>query len=235
MPTRQSVESLRTANKGVVRLIQRDLAALWGSLDLTKPDVSRDMLLAVTPGLVAKYGRIAGTVAADWYDTERAQAKVRRKYRAVPASPVPDVAVISTVRRTAGALFTDEPALMFNAISQVFGSYAIQPSRSTISFNAGKDHARWARIPTGTKTCAFCLVLASRGFSYGSEESAGLDPNTYHSECDCIPTPDWSDEPHLDGYEPDDFYQTYQAARQESGSGDMKAILSTLRKQEGTP
>lgn len=40
--------------------------------------------------------------------------------------------------------------------------------------NAARDPLRpkWARVPSGTETCQFCLMLASRGFAYTSEKSA---------------------------------------------------------------
>lgn len=51
------------------------------------------------------------------------------------------------------------------------------------------DHnLRWARVPTGEYTCAFCLVLASRGAVYHSESSAQLN-GFDHDGCDCLIVP----------------------------------------------
>lgn len=41
---------------------------------------------------------------------------------------------------------------------------------------------RWARVPSGSDTCPFCLMLASRGFVYTSAKAAG---GHYHPHCDC--------------------------------------------------
>ena len=49
---------------------------------------------------------------------------------------------------------------------------------------------RWARVPRGARTCAFCTMLASRGFTYLSEDSAGLEMQ-YHRDCDCQIVPSW--------------------------------------------
>lgn len=46
----------------------------------------------------------------------------------------------------------------------------------------------YARVVTGTYTCAFCLMLASRGGTYKTAELAG-EGNKYHPNCDCIVVP----------------------------------------------
>lgn len=55
----------------------------------------------------------------------------------------------------------------------------------------------WARVPQG-KSCAFCTMLASRGFTYTSEESAGGDGNKYHDDCHCRIIPAGVDRRSLD-------------------------------------
>ena len=66
----------------------------------------------------------------------------------------------------------------------------------------------FARVPMGPTTCDFCLMLASRGFVYLSEESAG-EFDRFHRHCDCkiIPgTPGTK----VDGYDPDEFYDRWK-------------------------
>lgn len=49
----------------------------------------------------------------------------------------------------------------------------------------GLTPGKWARVPVG-KTCAWCLMLASQGAWYVSEESAlGKEAGHFHSGCDC--------------------------------------------------
>lgn len=48
----------------------------------------------------------------------------------------------------------------------------------------------WARVLTGRENCAFCVMLASRGAVYRSEESAGgTNSRTFHKGCDCKVVP----------------------------------------------
>lgn len=75
-------------------------------------------------------------------------------------------------------------------------------------------HPRWARVPKGP-TCAFCTLLASRGFVYWTRESAGYRGglyNSYHSHCDCQVAVGWGDT-HIDGYDPKGMYERYRQCR----------------------
>lgn len=56
-----------------------------------------------------------------------------------------------------------------------------------------KNSVRWARIPTGAYTCAFCLVLASRGPVYYTSTSAKLN-GFDHDDCDCVCVPVYDDD-----------------------------------------
>src|SRR5690606_36307470 len=74
---------------------------------------------------------------------------------------------------------------------------------------------RWARVATGRETCAFCLILVSRGPVYQSAKSAGLNTSNenamrllqrgdetainavmtrWHEGCDCrvVPVSDYN-------------------------------------------
>lgn len=67
---------------------------------------------------------------------------------------------------------------------------------------------KYARVPTGTETCKFCIMLASRGFVYHSEKTAGGDGH-YHSNCDCRIIPGFGKNPSVEGYDPDEYLHLY--------------------------
>lgn len=54
----------------------------------------------------------------------------------------------------------------------------------TTMHNAIKNKLRYARVPMGN-ACAFCLMLATRGFTYYTRTSAGEDKGHYHVHCHC--------------------------------------------------
>lgn len=78
---------------------------------------------------------------------------------------------------------------------------------------------RFARVPTGEKTCDFCIMLASRGPVYLSEESAGAFTQ-FHNHCDCKVVPFFGtsyggksrrkSKHSIEGYDPDEYYRQYQ-------------------------
>lgn len=98
-------------------------------------------------------------------------------------------------------------------------------SQTQRSIRRDPTNPRWARVPQG-KSCAFCTMLASRGFAYTSEEAAGGEGNKYHDDCHCRIIPSWGKQA-LTGYKPDEYLAMYAAAK--SASGDETAYRSVLR------
>ncbi|MBW3093103.1 hypothetical protein KIH79_09255 [Bifidobacterium sp. 82T10] len=50
---------------------------------------------------------------------------------------------------------------------------------------------KWARVCGGAKPCAFCVMLASRGFAYNSQETADFGPGFHDGHCHCTVVPSW--------------------------------------------
>jgi len=69
--------------------------------------------------------------------------------------------------------------------------------------NCDANDVRYARVPTGSETCPWCLMLASRGFVYHSEAFA---EHGKHKGCDCIVLPGKDGVTQIDGYDPDELY-----------------------------
>ena len=75
---------------------------------------------------------------------------------------------------------------------------------------------RYARVPSGRETCAFCFMLASRGFVYWSKADAGAKGYEYHTNCDCIIVPGFSEDSgvhpdaQIQGYKPTELYDRYK-------------------------
>ena len=105
-------------------------------------------------------------------------------------------------------------------------------NRTTIA-NAKRDAKKgvyYARIPSGTETCGFCLMLASRGFVYGSKEKAGftgMKYNSFHNGCDCTIVAGARNST-VEGYDPDWYYAAYLDARRTCGGDDMVTICDEI-------
>ena len=98
----------------------------------------------------------------------------------------------------------------------------------TMTRNALRDGVRYARVPTGAETCGWCLMLASRGFVYASEKTAGATDH-YHNDCDCKIMPEFGDT-EVEGYDPDALYDVYSEAY-----GDLDGRAGLRRMWEELP
>lgn len=78
----------------------------------------------------------------------------------------------------------------------------------TMAENCAHDGVRYARVPRGSETCGFCIMLASRGFVYTTPEAAQHS----HDGCDCKVMPGF-DGAEVEGYDPDSMYDLYREAR----------------------
>lgn len=75
--------------------------------------------------------------------------------------------------------------------------------------NCVRDGVRYARVPRGSETCGFCVMLASRGYVYTTPEAAQHS----HDGCDCKVMPGF-DGAEVEGYDPDSMYDLYREARE---------------------
>ncbi len=101
-------------------------------------------------------------------------------------------------------------------------------ANDTVMDNVKRDRksgVRFARVPMGNHTCAFCTMLASRGFIYWSEETAGAFAH-WHADCRCKVVPGvpeirdyWKNGVHVtrgfdtsvEGYDPDSLFKQWKA------------------------
>jgi hypothetical protein len=228
---RADIERFRTANAQLSALVAAELESFFNSLDLGKPEAVRNALLEFMPLLTEQYGAVASTLAVDWYEELRAASGAPGSFRALTTeSAIPTEAVEAKVRYLAGHLWTPEPAAMLAPLLNAADKYVKQPGRDTIAYNAKREGVRWARVPSGSKTCSWCLILASRDAVYSSKQSAGGDGHRFHGACDCQAVRIGRDDEYPEGYLPAEYYEMYQAARDDSASGKMTDIAASMRR-----
>lgn len=96
---------------------------------------------------------------------------------------------------------------------------------------AAANGVRFARVPMGVTTCDFCIMLASRGFAYLSEESAG-EHDQYHPNCDCRIVPNYEDGS-LEGYDPVAYRRIHEGfqeldKRDDLAYGEKKMLQAAI-------
>ncbi len=183
------------------------LTRLAGTGDYDDPsDLVEDALGELEPLFEAVAERCA-SLSATSYDILRTSATGE----AMGARPYPDRDPEWTRRalHAIAAESADMDSFIRNAAARI--DYEAKRAAGSTMFSNGVDDSsrpRFARVPTGSETCPFCIMLASRGFVYASERSAGkLDH--YHQNCDCRVTPQWGRESY-EGYDPDEYLRQYE-------------------------
>ena len=87
---------------------------------------------------------------------------------------------------------------------------------------------RYARVPSGTYTCAFCVMCASRGFAYWNEETAGKF-KPFHDGDDCRVIPSWGVYK-FNAYNPEYYMSMYEAAKNKASGTSAKEICNEMRR-----
>lgn len=228
MASRSDTDRLVAGKNAAVRLARRDLAAFWATLDLTDPAAAWVALQEFIPLLTARYGEHAAVIAADWYDRLRMRAVSKGGYRATIGAPAADAL---TGRLDKLGHLIARPDMLANMLGLLVGEWVNRHVGETIQQSAAADpgRPRVARVPTGSETCAWCLMLASRGAVYASKATALA---ASHGDCDCVLTVMWDGDRMPKGYDPDALYRQYAKARAAAG-GDPKAIAAELRTSLG--
>lgn len=213
-------------------MARADLAALFAGLDLSNAPLVTEVLVDAVPALVREYGDLAAAVAADWYEEVRIASGVPGVHREVFSAGADMAAVRGSVKAGAAGLFTGDPTKSLAFLNGAIQRHISYSSRDTIRRNVAGDPARprYARVPSGAKTCAFCEMLSSRGFVYVTKKSAGEDPSDYHDDCNCSVVVEFDAEnAHIEGYDPDAMYGRYRDAYL-SGDGTAKGTAAAMRR-----
>lgn len=215
---RASAESYVAAQNGAVALAVGELRAFWSRRSGDDPVAVREALEEWWPSLIRRYGDVVVTLAADRFEDVTGLP-------AVLAEPARVGAANARMRWAVGPLF-GAAGTAWGRMVVLVDELVKEPGRATMIGSARQHGMRFARVPSGPVTCAWCLMLASRGFVYADGSSAMA---VSHGKCDCRIAVEDED---TGNYDPEGLFAAYEAARREAG-GDPADILAALRRREG--
>lgn len=165
------------------------------------------------------YGEVAGTIAAEFYDSVAAASGVNIA-AAVPAQTATYQEVAKAVRGTGK---TGNMEMVSGAVARLVKMAGVD----TTMQNALRDGAEWAWIPRGD-TCIFCLTLASRGWQRASKKALKNGHAEHiHANCDCTYAVRFDSDTNVEGYDPGIFQEMYYEA--EGRKPDDK--INSLRRE----
>lgn len=178
-------EGQAARNAAIVALAAKDLAPLWPRVDWDSPDAVT-AVKTIYRAVVTRYGQVSASSAALFYDDLRTRLELPTRYTAVTAEVLPDAVLNHAVESaflgrvevtehddheheadTTSSLPVEQrvPTRLGNKLQR----HVQQAGRDTIALNATADPATAVivRVPQGAKTCAFCIMLASRAIDIG--------------------------------------------------------------------
>lgn len=184
---RAAVDFLTDEINGISADAQARVLKILQGIRWTPENVAecRDLVLQALASVMPTYTGMAAQASADFYDAARELA-LGERLGAVSISGYDP-------RKTEGAVrgfvrfVLDGRVETFNEQVLQRIDYEMKRSAGESMFANGRRDPRkpkYARVPTGDETCDFCLMLASRGFVYTSEATAGaIKLDHYHAGC----------------------------------------------------
>ena len=164
-------------------------AAIDEFMEYVYDGMTIDELIDAATNVAVKFSYLSCELGAQWYDLCSELAGLD-----VEPAELPEVDADSVARRARGVADSagDSPTIAGDAFNSFLQNIVQDSIRTTGYDNLWRDYergmagGRWARVPVGD-TCAWCMMLASQGAWYLSEETAlGKEADHYHSDCNCI-------------------------------------------------
>ena len=179
------------------------------------------------------FGDQASSLALDLFD------EIAEAYGIEADTSIEDVidlqAMDSKVRYLARNLVDGDFGAFKRDIRDLTKYYVKRCAFENMERNCHRNDLRYARVPSGRETCAFCFMLSSRGFVYRSEQTAG-HAHAYHENCDCVIVPGFKGLPadrQVEGYEPEGMLDRWHECQATAGSdSDLRDEWESLSKQD---
>lgn len=247
MPTAAEVDEFQAALDDVKTVMVATLVAQWMESVQGNPAEALDELREFVLDLVAEYGQAAAAVAIDFYEAARPSG-------APVFSPLPAVrADLLSGRSLDWAIQPLTTENWESALDRLAGLGQLatqQAAVDTIGESTTLDplDVKFARYPTNDDPCAYCVIRASRGAIYWTEETATRGD---HRQCMCKVTMVFSDEvlpyrraPYMAQYQNGASDPVFQAASAtlrantslspaERRDAEFRALLAAMRRTNG--
>lgn len=230
------VQQLARTQNRAGDVAERRMRALWKRLPIDDLGTLEDALYQLYPRLVEESAEVASSAALEWYEKQREAEGVAKAYSPVmPAGLVDE----NEAAKIVGAAIRDlregtGRARVLARLTDGARKLISDAGRATTQHAAERDpnKPRYARVPTGAETCAWCMLWASRGFVYKSEETAQFEKS--HVKCDCQIVPSWDAHPRVRGYDHTQYERMYQQAVDDladegTRTDDIKRITARMR------
>ena len=174
----------------------------------------RRFAIALLEAALPNFTDAAGTLAVDFFDEMMEAEGIEVDSQLYDTT---DYSVIEEkVRYFADKLNEHDEAAFKKQVVDATHYFVKRSAYDNMVMNCDANNVRYARVPSGFETCAFCFMLASRGFVYLSEAKARGE-HAYHDNCDCCIVPGAKGRTRIDGYDPGTMYRNWASCRRAIG------------------
>lgn len=190
--------------------------------------------------LATKYGEASAALNAQMYD----EIAEMSGFITDPAELAPTATYKETAKAVARTL---EKSVNPNSIAGTVGRLVKRAGADTMLLNAYRDNsgkrkkyvsqkrkhsgAQFAWVPSGD-TCAFCLMLASRGWQNQTNWAKDNHASHIHANCDCSYAVRFDDNTTVGSYDPAEYRKIWDEAE---GETQNEKINYLRRKQHEDP
>lgn len=193
-PTYDDIWQYARQVQAVSQEARNAFTAAVGNIDFTDWTQAAEQLRNVITEIVDYFGLAASELGAQWYEYCRTLG-VGGDYSAI-VEPPNTALVKAAANKQIDKLFdgSADEGKVVSLLHDVVADQVSRQARDTIVRNLGMetavDNVGYARVPVGD-TCAFCIMLASRGFVYTSKKAAvrTRTGEKYHDNCNCVAVP----------------------------------------------
>ena len=209
---RAAVDFLTEEINGISADAQARVLEVLQGIQWTPENIAecRDLVIQALAAVMPTYTTMTAQASADFYDAAR-ELVVGEKMGARAISDYDPAKTEGAVRGFVRFVLRDDVQTFNDQVLQRI-DYEMKLSAANSTIENGKRDKRkprYARVPTGSETCDFCLMLASRGFVYNSQSTASM--GHVHSGCDCRIVAGW-DGMEVEDYDPRSIYDRWQDA-----------------------
>lgn len=208
---REALDYVTREVNGVSAQAQRQVMRVLERIDWSDITAAREIVVQAVQMALANATTLAAQASADFYDASRTLC-IGEPMGAVAISGYEPEKTDRAIRSFVRFVERGEVEKFNDQVLQRVDYECMRSAGNSMFRNGANDtrHPKFARVPTGAETCDFCLMLASRGFVYSSETSAGgVKLDHYHSGCLCRVVAGW-DGDDVEGYDPGSIYDVWQ-------------------------
>ncbi len=229
MGAREELDALSASLDGLAASTSAYARAALAQWLASNPSAPRAERASFAAGLLMEVSGAFGAQAAEAAMDFLAALSVE------PGDASPSVAAAYAARKGAWIASLDDAAAL-DAAGDTAASYVRRDAFEASARACDRAGVRWARVPTGSETCAFCFMLASRGYAYTSEHAArgGMG---MHAHCDCKVVPETAGK--IEGYDPDGLYRRWRmcadavaADPDATGQDSLRAIMREVERRD---